>query len=301
MMTVVKPIEFNPSMLLSTTAIETVAAWVTGTYSKGDEVLHPDSNGDSRIWESLIDNNTLEPSLDTAASWLDARPANKFAMFDSLVGTQTTAASTLVVELQAGDVISTLALLNLKGSSIQVEMIVDGAVVYDSGTELQGARISDWWEYYFLPDEQISQAVYSDLPLFYDATIRITLNAADGQDVAIGQVVFGTSQELGQLSFGAGSGIIDYSRKDVDEFGNTTFVRRDFADEFDGQVLVENSQLNRVKRLLRDLRATPALWIGCDKEKFTETLQVYGWYRQHRIVIAYPSHSLLDIEIEGLI
>mgnify|MGYP002140434928 CR=1 FL=1 len=42
------------------------------------------------------------------------------------------------------------------------------------------------------------------------------------------------SMVLGMLGMGAQSGIIDYSRKDTDEFGETTFLRRAFADEARG-------------------------------------------------------------------
>jgi hypothetical protein len=196
--------------------------------------------------------------------------------------------------------VSSIAFLNLIGDNIRVEVITSDGAVYDETKSLQGGIIADWWDYYFTQDEQISQAIFNDLPLYYAPQIRITLTGVVGGDVAIGHAPFGTSQEIGSLEMGATSGIIDYSRKETDEFGETEFVRRDFADEFSGQLFVENSQLNRIKRLLRDLRATPCLWIGTEDSKYTETLVAYGWYREHRIAIAYPEHSLIDLEIEGL-
>lgn len=301
-MSVVKPITFTPSMLVSTTALEPAPAWVSGTsYAKDAIVTHLDPvTGNVRRWQSLANSNTVEPSSTAIASWLDIGPCNKCAMFDSLISTQTHAASPLVVEFEPGDVISSLALINLVGESVRVEMLQGSTVVYDSTMSLQGAIIADWWNYYFLQDEQVNQALFNDLPLYYAPRIRITLTGVGGADVAIGHAVFGTRQEIGSLEMGASSGIIDYSRKNTDEFGETSFVRRAFADEFSGQVFVQNGQLNRLKRLLRDLRATPCLWIGIDDDKYTEILVVYGWYRQHRIAINYPEHSLIDLEIEGL-
>lgn len=301
-MTVVKPIQFTPAMLVSTTALEPAPAWVSGTsYAKGAIVAHADPvTGNVRRWESLVNSNTVEPSSTATTSWLDIGPCNKCAMFDSVIGTQTHASSPLVVVLELGDVVSSLALINLIGASVRVEMLQAGVVVYDQTQDLQGAIIADWWDYYFTQDEQVNQALFNDLPLYYAPTIRITLTGVGGAAVAVGHCVFGTRQEIGSLSIGASSGIIDYSRKETDDFGETVFVRRAFADEFSGQVLVENGQLNRLKRLLRDLRATPCLWIGVDDDKYTETLVVYGWYRQHRIAINYPEHSLVDLEIEGL-
>jgi hypothetical protein len=191
-----------------------------------------------------------------------------------------------------------LALINLVGDSVKVEMIVGGVEIYESTQSLQGAEIADWWAYYFTQDEQITQALFYDLPAYYAPTIRITLTGTG--TVAIGQTVFGPRVDLGSLSLGASSGIIDYSRKVTDEFGDTEFVKRAFADEFSGQLLVGNGQLNSLKRTLRDLRATPALWVGIDDDEYRELLVVYGWYRSHRIAINYPNHSLIDLEIEGL-
>lgn len=301
-MSVVKPITFTPSMLVSTTALEPAPAWVSGTsYAKDAIVAHADPvTGNVRRWQSLVNSNTVEPSSTATANWLDIGPCNKCAMFDSLISTQTHAASPLVVEFEPGDVISSLALINLVGASVRVEMIAGGEKVYDSTVSLQGGIIADWWDYYFTEDDQINQALFNDLPLYYAPTIRMTLTGVGGADVAVGHAVFGTRQEIGSLEMGASSGIIDYSRKDTDDFGETTFVRRAFADEFSGQVFVSNAQLNRIKRLLREVRATPALWIGVDDDKYAETLIVYGWYRQHRIAINYPEHSLIDLEIEGL-
>ena len=297
MMYVVKPIPFKPAMLISTTALEPTPLWVSGSsYAKNAEVTWPDPNGNVRKWRSLINHNTDTPGL--TANWFDLGPCNKCAMFDNLVSTQTTAASPLVVEIQPGDVASNLALINLLGDSVKVEMFSGGVKVYESTQSLQGAEIADWWAYYFTQDEQITQAVFSDLPAYYAPTIRITLTGTGS--VAIGQTVFGPRVDLGSLSLGASSGIIDYSRKVTDEFGDTQFVKRAFADEFSGQLLVGNGQLNSLKRTLRDLRATPALWVGIDDDTYRELLVVYGWYRSHRIAINYPNDSLIDLEIEGL-
>lgn len=302
MMSVIQPVAFTPALLVSTTATDTTPAWVSGTsYALGAKVTRTDpTRGLPRIWQSLIAANTTEPSYANATSWLDIGPTNKMAMFDSQISTKTTATGSLVVELAPGDVVSSLAMLNLVGTSVQVEMIVNGATVYDSTKSLVATWIADWWDYYFAKDDQLTQAIFNDLPMFYSPRLRITVTGVPGTTVAVGHCVFGSRQELGMLGMGAQSGIIDYSRKDTDEFGETTFVQRAFADEFSGQILVHNNRLNGIKRLLRDLRATPCLWIGVDDDTYTETLMVFGWYRQHRVAINYPNHSLIDLEIEGL-
>jgi hypothetical protein len=293
----VSPIQFTPSMLVSTTALEPTPLWVSGTsYAKDAEVTWANSAGDIRKWISAVNSNTDTPG--TSDKWVDNGPCNKCAMFDSKISTQTIAASPLVVVFDPGDVVTNIGLLNLIGNEAKIEMLVGGVVQYEQTVSLQGSETASWWDYYFAPDNQLSQALFDNLPLFYAPRIRVTISGP--ANVAIGHAVFGSRFDLGNLSYGATSGIIDYSKKITDEFGDTEFVKRAFADEFSGQVLVENGQLNSIKRKLRQIRATPTLWVGIEDETFRETLVVFGWYRQHRIAISYPGHSLIDLEIEGL-
>lgn len=296
----VQPIAFAPAQLISTTATDPNPLWAAGPYAKGDKVLHPHPDGLAivyHIYESLIDNNTVEPGAD-AVSWLDVGPCNKCAMFDAKVSTQTTAASPLVVTIQPGDCTSNIGLLNLVGDSLTVEMLVGGVVEYTNTLSLQGAQIDDWWAYYLTPDEQVTQAIINDLPLYLNHQIRITLTGPG--TVAIGHCVYGTRQDLGDMQYGATATLVDYSGKTTDTWGTTAFVQRDYADEFSGQLLVKNTQLNSVKRLLRRLRATPTLYVGSEDERFRELFVAFGWIRSHRIAVPYPNESLLDVEIGAL-
>lgn len=301
LMYAVMPTPFTPAKLVSTTALEANPLWVSGTtYAKDAKVvwIHPEGVVVVyHIFMSLVSSNTTEPGLDPL-TWVDIGPCNKCAMFDSRVSTQTLAASPLVVVLEPGSVTSNLALLNLVGTSLTVEMLVGASVVFSQTTSLQGAEISSWWDYYFTPDEQVTLALFDNLPVYNNAQIRITLTGPT--DVAIGHCIFGTRQDLGSLQYGATAELIDYSRKETDEFGVTTFVERDYADEFSGQLLVENTQLNSVKRILRKLRATPTLYVGTSDDRFRELFVAFGWVKSHRIAVPYPFESLLDVEIGAL-
>jgi hypothetical protein len=293
----VSPIPFKPSMLVSSTAPEPTPLWVSGTtYAKDAEVIWANGAGDLRKWISAVNSNADTPG--TSDKWVDNGPCNKCAMFDTKISTQTVAASPLIVEFEATDIISNLALLNLIGESVKIEMFSNDIKVYEETQNLNESEILDWWDYYFQADEQITRALFDNLPLYYSPKIKITLSG--NANVAIGHAVFGPRFDLGDLGYGATSGIIDYSKKITDEFGDSEFVKRPFADEFSGQVLVENIKLNQIKRKLRELRAAPTLWVGVEEDRFSETLVVFGWYRQHRIAIPYPLHSLIDLEIEGL-
>lgn len=297
----VQPLAFHPALLVGTTAMEPNPLWVAGAiYPQDAVVVWPRADGSAVIYYrylSLVNNNATEPGVD-ALAWTEIGPCNRCAMFDGRVSTRTEAASPLVVVLEPGDITSNLGLLNLTGDSLTVEMLVGGHLVYSQTVSLQGAEISDWWSYYFTPDEQVTLALFDSLPAFYNQQLRIILTGLG--TVAIGHCVFGTRQDIGELQYGAQASVADYSRKTTDEFGVTSFVERDYADEFSGQLLVRNSQLSSVKRLLRRLRATPTLYVGSSDERFRELFVAFGWVRSHRIAVPYPNESLLDIEIGAL-
>jgi len=50
--------------------------------------------------------------------------------------------------------------------------------------------------------------------------------------------------------------------------------------------------------LLDGYRATPIVYLG--SEQFGSTI-VYGFYNDYAAVIAYPTHSLLNIQLESLV
>ncbi len=290
----VQPVAYAPSMLVSTTATESAPTYAAGTtYAAGAQVAYGLS-----VYRSLQAANTGNTPDTSPLWWVRERPTNPHAMFDAMISTQTTAANSLVVVVEPGDFTSNMGLLNLLGDSLTVEMLVGGNMVYTHTVSLQGAEIADWWAYYFTPDEQVTQVVISDLPMYLSQQLRITVTGAG--TVAIGHFVMGTRQDLGSLEYGAQSTMADFSTKTTDEFGVTTFTQRDFADEFSGQLLVQNTQLNSVKRVLRRLRATPTLYVGIEDERFREIFIAFGWVRTHRVAVPYPNESLLDFEIGAL-
>ena len=114
------------------------------------------------------------------------------------------------------------------------------------------------------------------------------------------QLLVGDLVTLGKTEYGASAGIIDYSIKQTDEFGTTTFVKRAFSKRLNASFNIENSNLNRVQSYLYTLRATPAVWIASGEARFEETLIVYGFYKDFSTEISYPTFSKCNIEIESL-
>ena len=183
--------------------------------------------------------------------------------------------------------------------TVEVRDGAGGEVIYDREYPLDTTEIFDWYQYFFEPSVQLGSVVMTDIPPYSTSYVTITLSGAAGSTVECGGCIFGTFYALGTAEYGATAGIIDYSRKETDDYGTTTFVRRAFSRRMVVNLMLPTAQVAKLQRILSDLRATPAMWIGSDDVTYTP-LQVYGFYRDFQIDIAYPTQSYCSLEIEGL-
>jgi hypothetical protein len=119
-----------------------------------------------------------------------------------------------------------------------------------------------------------------------------------GSTASCGECIVGLQRVIGTTQMGASLGIIDYSVKQTDDFGNFTVLERAYSKRADITVWVDNNDLDEVQRLLNLYRATPIVYIGSDK--YTSTI-IYGFYRDFETVISYPTLSVLNIDLESLI
>lgn len=269
--------------------------WEPGAYTEGDRRIYQ-----HRIYEVIASSTTDNPASGAASSpptWLDLGATNRWRMFDDKVGTQTTNPGSIQVKFQPGEVVNSVAMLNLRGSSVRVELIdpVDG-IVYERDVPLVDASVSSWYDYFFAPFPRRTDFVLLDLPAYGTATLSVTVDA--GSEVAaVGHMVVGQQADLGIALYGTGVGIIDYSRKATDEFGNTVVVQRDFSKRAEFDVVVDTTRVSHVQRVLAGIRAQPVIWIG--EESYEATI-LFGYYRDFSISISGPSVSDATITVEGL-
>jgi hypothetical protein len=298
-MQVLKPLVFQNSQLISTTAVNADANYNSATtYALGAKVSYQGSR-----YESL-QNTNLNKTPDVSPTWwLNLGATNQFAMFDQFVSTSTTATTSLTAVYAPGSVFNSIALVNVEAAVIKITIRdgLSGPIVYENSAGLSGANVTSWYDYFFLdPLLKRTQVVFSGLPSYVNSHITIELTNSTGEPVSVGQVVAGDLASLGQTQYGVSAGIVDYSVKETDEFGNTLFVKRAFSKRMQSDFYLNNNQLNRVHAYLASVRATPAVWIGSSDPQFEEALIVYGFYREFSLQIAYPNNSLYNIEIEGL-
>ena len=295
-MKVVKPTTYTSAMLVSTTAVESVTAWSsTVTYIVGDK-----TRTGGRIYQSLVASNLNFPPLTNPTRWSDIGPDNTNAAFDGQVSTSSTGSTSLAFVINTG-IIDALAVVNVAATTVRLRVTdgSGGAVIFDETAGMDGSTVSDWYQYFFFDPLLVrTQIVFDNIPPF--ASSQATITITGGGAVSVGHIAFGRTADLGNTSYGATAGITDYSTKTTDAFGVTTFVRRAFSKRMTARVMLDNLQLNRVQRLLYDLRATPCIWIGADDGQYDEPLTVFGYYRDFSTDITYPTASYCSLDIEGL-
>jgi len=305
-MKVIKPTTIADAMFVSSSIPETdYTAWNAATsYTVGQRVMRA-VTGVHRNFENLIAgvNATLPELATTGATprWLDLGATNRWAMFDNKVGTVSSASTSFNTVLTPGS-ISGVAALGLTGRTLQIQMksTVGGTVVYSNTVNLDGTIITSFYDWFFEDYQQLSDVTLTDLPSQYTAPeVTFTLSATAGT-VSCGTFSLGKVYTLGLSQYGATVGIISYSVKSTDVFGNTTVVKRQNSKRNNLKLMTDKALFNRTYKLLADLDSVPCVYIGAEALGY-EPLIVYGFWKDFSIDVAYPTMNLTNIEIEGLV
>lgn len=299
-MKIVRPYTVLDSTLIACNVPETdYAAYASGTtYALGSLVIVVSTNV-HKIFESLQAANTGNDPATSPTWWLDRGATNRWKMFDTLVNSQTEHAGDITFSLKIAGRINSIALLNIYASSVRVIATdaVDG-VVFDRTSDMRGnLGTIDWWSWFFESPEWDSEAVMTDLPMYSDITISVTLTNIGGA-ARCGACIVGLSKDLGDTQYGASVGIQDYSVKTRDTWGNYTVLERAYSKRANFTVNADNNAIDRLQALLARYRSVPILYIGA--EEFGSTT-ILGFYKDFSVSIAYCTFSVCTIEIEGLI
>lgn len=294
-MKVIKQTPMTSPMLVSTNVVEDEGEWdIATTYAKDDIVYE----GILGVYQSLINSNLGHQPSASPTQWVRIAPVNRYAMFDQSVSTQTVSPSPITVVINTGS-INSMAFVNVSCSSITVTVRdgTAGPIIYNQ-TKVLTVGVTNWWEYFFEPLEFRTSAIFEDIPLYSSSEVTVVFEGTG--NLRVGELIFGRMNYLGATQYGMTSGIIDYSVKDTDAFGNTILTQRVFRKTINCQLWINNTDQNRVQKLLYELRATPSVWIANDADIYSEASIAYGFYKDFYTEISYPSVSTCKLEIESL-
>lgn len=306
-MKVIKPVEITDARLVASSLSATsAAAWsVSHTYPKGEQ-----AQVGKRLYQSLQDGNLgKDPTLAANSLWwVDAGPTNRWAMFDQEINTQSMAmapgglgAVEISVTVSPG-MCNSIAVLEMVGNEVEVS-VLDGTYagakqVYRKVISLDNTIIFDWYTYFFEPPTRLAEITLQDLPPYGSAQVTVTVRGSG--EVRLGSLIFGTTYTLGALNYGARMGINDYSKKSTNDFGAVTIVKRNFSKRADVPLTFDTENLERVYRLLADLRSTVCLWLGSEDERLSP-LNILGFYKEFQIEMKINNLNYCTLSIEGMI
>lgn len=312
-MTIVRPDDIRATLTASNVLENEYPIWAAGTtYAVGDRVIVLSTHN---VYENSVASNVGKDPT-TSDTWLLVGVTNKYKMFDELYNTQTENTSSIQVTFETtGEygAVNTAALLNILCESINITGTYDSVEVYNKTiSTIDYSNVTDIYDYFFAPILTKKDITVTDLPNFIDATYTVTLSG--GGTVKCGILLFGYGQPLGCTLYGISGGIIDYSKKEADEWGNITLVKRAYSKRVTADVVLRASNMPFLVDTLTELRATPTLFIGADASGCSagstsdncgtstdfSNFTVYGFYKDYTVGISNPVMADLQIEIEGL-
>lgn len=277
--------------------------WASATaYEKGAYVMWK-----HHIYRAAAANTGVEPGAEVKPEdddgtwfpkWVDYGLTNRWRMFDEKIGTSTTAEDAIVFTITPSSPVDSAAFFGVDAAAVTVTVFdpATGVVASKQTAPVITDNITDWYAYFFSPIELREDFVLSGLPASNYYALEVRLEKPGGT-VKAGAVVMGRTEEIGDALHGSSVGIIDYSRKERDTFGNAIIVERGFSKRADFDVSVQTPRIGQIQRFLARNRAKPLVWIG---EETMEATILYGYYRDFSIVISGPTVSDCTISVEGL-
>ena len=273
------------------------AAWVSGTtYAVNAEVHRVATH---RVYRRLIAGaGTTAPESDPT-NWRDLRVTTRWAPLANTEDTELLVIGNLHLSLPAGSSPG-LYFGGIKASSIRTVVVKPDANLRSDRTHALPPAYAGW-----LSDGKASLYVDMSGEIYGGDRIDITLMQASVSGSAIGvaglsYLISGIDYYLGETLQGARLGITDFSRRETDEFGTTTFVRRKFAKRLNVDVMLPTADLQRVFDLLTEMRGNVVLWVPGTSSELAP-LSFFGWCKDFGLTVAYTRHATCALEIEGVV
>lgn len=274
------------------TADTTITAFITGTGGTGTYTV----SASQTVASTTI---TGTAPVTNSTYWARYGSTNRWSMHDSSSSSQTANVTSIVTVYQAVGYADSVGLLNIDCTSVTilVEDTTDGVIYNQTLSGIDNSGITDAWHYCFDPIVRKTELIATDLPLYADPKITITITTATGATALCGTCYIGKRYDAGGTQYGVSLGIQDYSVVIEDGFGNREFREGAYSRKANWLARVDNRAVDTLHSLLAGLRATPALYIGSTTYGASF---VFGKFNDFNIEIPHPAFSLCSIELESL-
>jgi hypothetical protein len=276
---------------------DATAAWVSGTtYAVNAEVHRVATH---RVYRRLIAGaGTTAPESDPT-NWRDMRSTTRWAPLVMTEDTELLVAGNLYFSMLAGGY-QGLYFGGVTASSVRIVVVESSGVVRSDETQTLPFEYAGW-----ISNKEPSLYIDMSGRVYAGDRIDISLigSSSPGSSLAIAGLRYlmaGFAYDLGETLQGARLGITDFSRRETDEFGTTTFVRRKFAKRLNVDVMLPTADLQRVFDLLTEMRGNVVLWVPGTSSELAP-LSFFGWCKDFGLTVAYTRHATCALEIEGVV
>ncbi|NGZ86406.1 hypothetical protein [Duganella aceris] len=231
--------------------------------------------------------------------WLPAGATNRWKMLDTYNNTQTERAESIVLNVKPLAIAQGIFLGNVDGAEIVITSTDPVAgTVYSQATSMQTSNSgSSFYRWLFGRRRRKSYFLTLDLPLYYNATVSITINKPGGV-AKCGMCCIGPVEDIGGTYYGLGTDIKDYSTTRFNFDGTSETTERGFSKRMTIDVLLANDLIDYVQEKLAAARQRTLVYIG-SKEYGSTVLA--GKFSSFKNVIEGPKHSKMALQIEGTV
>lgn len=269
-------------------------------YVMGDEVILTSTHRRYGCVAACTGESPDASLLKAVPKWYDMAATNRWAMFDLLRNTATTHPEVLYTTITPNIRVDALAVLATNATTVRVQMIKNGVIIFDRDKTMLKRQTTTWYEYFFGAWAPLKSLVIFDLPPMINATIIVTQRLAGGT-VSCGALVVGRSVKVGATEYNATSDTLNFSSVTRDLFGNATMVQRRNVPKTNQTLFLDKHRVDTVRKLRDDLNALPAVWSGLDDSQdhaYFEALLILGFYRTFTINLDHPTFAKITLELE---
>jgi len=270
-------------------------------------------------YRSIVDNNLNVLPTDDTAKWLRWDISNRYAAIDLQAATTTVcdvdtitggvAPFDLVMEFD-NNRYDTLALGDVYGSNIKIEVFKDP----DSTTPYQvitkdistiRSCVDSWYNYYYCPlaselDDPINSMYFRLYPV--RGKIRVTITQGSLPKSSVAYMIGGRSDFIGDTLFNVGLGIVDYSKKEFDDFGILELTRRESRQTRDVDVSFDSARVTEVNRIVRANLGKVVLFINDESQDSAyDNLLLLGLLQDFTTVLSNPIKTQASFSLEEVI
>lgn len=298
-MKVIVPTQITDSLLTSSTIPEPdtgETVWAPYMSAIGDERI---STVTHRVYRAAVasTDDPLDGINEVPPTWVDIRPTNKYAMFDGKNNTKSEEDTQLIVELTTGSVsdsISGFGIEEVNTINVTVTDPGDGEV-YNRDVEMNdNSKVYDAYTYFNEPIIKKTEFILADLPAYNFATVKLT---ADGANIKFGNLIVGRQFDLGTATTTTKLSLIDFSRYELDDFGNTTIVQGNTAKLVDFDIVIPDTDSSRIYNTMDSLIGIPTVWAGAETDD--DPTLTFGYIRNFDLVLTHKIQSA-QLSIQGL-